>query len=119
VRFVVIQSLVHREERNMKRVLLSGIAALVAVCFAVVAADAKADAAKPVVGMVKVDKEAKTITLTAKEGEADVVYTVVDTKDGAVAKLDGKKAEVAGKVEDKDGKKTITAESAKEVKEVK
>jgi acylphosphatase len=76
----------------MKKVLLSAVAVLVAFCFAVNAADeAKA---QTLTGAVKVTKDGdKTaITLTVKDGEKETVYKVVDTKDGAVAKLDGKQA---------------------------
>jgi hypothetical protein len=107
------------EERNMKRVLMgAGIVALFAFVFSMAQAADEAKA-QTVQGMVKVDKEAKTITLTvkaAKEGEKETVYTVVDNKDGAVAKLDGKEAKVTGVVTEKEKVKTITAEKAEEVK---
>ena len=100
----------------MKRVLLSAVAVLVAFCFAVNAEEAAK--AQTLTGAVKVVKEGdkvKEITLTvkgAKEGDKETVYKVVDTKDGAVAKLDGKTADVTGKVE----KDTLTAEKAEEHK---
>ncbi|MCX7935956.1 MAG: hypothetical protein N3A66_11940 [Planctomycetota bacterium] len=105
----------------MKRVL--GIAA--ALAFVVALAQAAVEEPKTLTGTVKVVKEGdavKEITLTVackadcKGCDKDCVYQVVDTKEGDVAKLDGKTAKVIGKVEEKDGKKPITAEKVEEVK---
>jgi len=95
-----------------------GIAAALAILFAVAQA---AEDAQTITGTVKVVKEGDavkeiTLTLPAKEGAEAEVYKVVDTKEGDVAKLDGKQAKVTGKVEEKDGQKIITAEKVEEVK---
>ena len=109
------------EERNMKRVLLSAVAVLVAFCFAVNAAEeAKATTLTGAVKVVKEGDKVKEITLTVackadcKGCDKDVKYVVTDTAAGDVAKLDGKTAEVTGKVDAE--KKTVAAEKAVEHK---
>jgi hypothetical protein len=95
----------------MKRILSAVLACVVAVATIAMAEEA-APAATSIKGKVAVVKEGdavKAITLTAKEGEAEVVYEVaVDENGTKLAAKDGQDAEVKGTVAEKDGKKTLT-----------
>jgi len=116
----------------VKHLSLSIAAALVLACATAAACDTcgckeKGKAAtckhEALTGVVKVAKEGeavKSITLTVacaaecKGCEKCPAYSVKDTADGAVAKLDGKKAVVTGHVDAK--AKTVEAEKVAEAK---
>jgi hypothetical protein len=84
--------------------------ALVLAGGAMAAEEKKSETVKGTVSVVKADDK---VTVTLKSG--DVVYGVAGDKAKELEGLDKKEVEVTGKVEEKDGKKTITVESVKEV----
>ena len=91
---------------------VSGVVAALVVALALSVGAYAGDKAETVKGKVSVVKaEDGAATVTVKAG--DVVYTVAGDKAKDVEGMDGKDVEVTGKVEDKDGKKTIVVESVK------
>jgi len=107
----------------MKR-LLSALVAM-SICAAMAMAAAEADTT--VKGVVKVTKEGDQVTkieIVAKEkdaegNEVEKAYVVAGDKATEVANLDGKRVEVKGTVEEKDGVAVITVKAVKEVKAAK
>jgi len=89
-------------------------AMIVGVVLVVSAAEAKADTVKGTVSVAK-DDAGKVTSVTLKAG--DVTYTLAGDKVKEMEGLDKKVVEVTGKVEEKEGKKTLTVESFKEVKD--
>jgi hypothetical protein len=104
------------------RILVVTLACLAMVVSAALAQDApkaKADAAKTLTGLVKVEKDAANkvigIKLTVKAGNKDEVYTVViDDMGYKVAAKDGKVCKVTGTVEEKAGVKYLKATACEE-----
>jgi len=95
--------------------LFGAVAALVVgVVLAVGAAEAKAETVKGTVSVAK-DDAGKVTGVTLKAG--DVTYTLAGDKVKDLEGLDKKVVEVTGKVEEKEGKKVLTVESFKEVKD--
>ena len=115
------------KEKRMKRMLCG----LVAMAFVFSTAFAGEKEAKKVdlKGLLKIEKDgdkvkSATLTVACKAGckgcDKDVAYEVTGKNEEVtkkLAELDGKEVEIKGEAAEKEGKKTLTADAVKEVKE--
>ena len=94
--------------------IMAVVVLVAAASYALAADDVK------VTGTVSVVKDDAGAVKSASVKAGDVTYNVVlDDKGKEVAKLDGKKVEITGTVEEKDAVKNLTVKECKEVVEKK